>query len=512
MTQLPQLELDKQKTRAPLPELQPHAWTSRFRIGLSGRVLWLTILFVLIAEVLIYVPSVANFRNSWLAERLSQARAAALILEKTPPDALPRPLVEELLAGMETTMIVLRTDNMRRLLAISDMPPMVDYEIDLRRKDPIRHIASAFDTLIFGGSRTIRVVGPAPRGGDFVEIVINEKPLRVAMIQFSWNIVQLSLVISGITALLVFGALNALIVRPVKRLAAAVNEFQSDPENPRAVHRPDTRSDELGTLEHNITDMQRALQKELRQREHLANLGLAVAKINHDLRNMLASAQLMADRLGSLPDPTVQRFVPKLLDALDRAINFCQSTLAYGKAQERPAELAPVNLRMLMLDVGGQLMLSDETRPALTFDISETLSVEADADHLNRVMTNLVRNSQTALDPTSGEARTQGAGAAHSEETLPAPRIHISALSKAGKIEIDIHDTGPGIPAKVRERLFRAFSGSSRPGSTGLGLAIASELIRGMGGTIELVAPGPEVTPGGTTFRVTLPRAGIPSR
>lgn len=495
-----------QKPLDPPPMAAP---TRRFHIGLSAQVLLLTILFVLIAEVLIYVPSVANFRNTWLSERLSQARAAALILEKTPPDTLPKPLVDELLSGMGTTMIVLRIDNMRRLLAISDMPPMVDYEIDLRTKNAMQQIASSFDTLVFGGTRTIRVVGPPPRGGDFVEIVINEKPLRAAMIQFSWNILQLSLVISGITALLVFGALNALIVRPVKRLAAAVGGFQSNPEDPRSIHRPNSRNDELGTLERTITEMQHTLQQELRQREHLANLGLAVAKINHDLRNMLASALLMADRLGSLPDPNVQRFVPKLLEALDRAINFCQSTLAYGKAQERPADLAPVNLRMLMLDVGGQLMLSPQTRPALTLDIPEALSVQADADHLNRVLTNLLRNSRAALEsPAEKEPSPGNAGEAGSEDASQRPKIHVSARPREDKVEIDIHDNGPGVPAKVRERLFRAFSGSSRPGGTGLGLAIASELIRGMGGTIELVTVGPGE---GTTFRVTLPRDGAAS-
>ncbi len=462
-----------------------------FGAGLSARVLFLTILFVLIAEVLIYVPAVANFRNSWLTERISQARAAALILEKTPPDTLPKALVDELLLGMETTTIALRIDNMRRLLAVSDTPPMVDYEIDLRQRNLLGQIVSTFDTLLMGNGRTIRVVGPPPRGGDFVEIVINETPLRAAMIQFTWNILQLSLLISCITALLVFAALNGLIVRPVKRLSAAVSRFRNNPEDARSIYRPATRSDELGTLERNISQMQHTLQQELRQREHLANLGLAVAKINHDLRNMLSSAQLMADRLGSLPDPDVQRFVPKLLRALDRAIDFCQSTLAYGKAQENPADLTPVNLLALMEEVGEQLMLSPHSQPALSIEIPAELVALADADHLNRVITNLLRNARAALEASQGS-------------TEP-PRIQVSARAHAGIIELDIEDNGPGIPAKVREKLFRPFSNSSRPGGTGLGLAIAHELMRGMGGTIHLLDPAPGAAPTGTAFRLTLP-------
>jgi signal transduction histidine kinase len=485
----------------PKPPLEPltSERNRTWRAGLSTRLLILTILFVLIAEVLIYLPSVANFRNNWLSERLSQARAAALILEKTPPDALPKPLVDELLLGMETTMIALRIDNSRRLLAISDMPPMVDIEADLRQRNYLMEIMTSFETLFFGGHRTMRVVGPPPRGGDFVEIVINESHLREAMIRFSWNILQVSLVISLITALLLFGALNGLIVKPVKKLASAVSRFRTNPEDARSLHQPDGRTDELGTLERNVADMQRALQQELRQREHLANLGLAVAKINHDLRNMLASAQLLADRLGGIKDPNVQRFVPKLLEALDRAIRFCQSTLAYGKAQEKPPELTPVHLLALVDDIREQWMLSTQDHPKVNLAVPEGLAVLADSEHLHRIITNLFRNSQAAFH----------APATARNDML---EIGIHAQNIGDHVEIDISDNGPGVPDSVKNRLFQAFSGSSRAGGTGLGLAIAQELMRGMGGTITLIddpdVPEDASSGGtGTTFRLILPKA-----
>lgn len=476
------------------PDEQQHRSRFRFRAGLSLRLLLFTGLFVLLAEILIYVPSIANFRNNWLGERLSQARAAAMILEKS-PDALPKALVDELLQGMETTMIALRIDNMRRLLAISDMPPTVDFEIDLRQRDMLGEITNTFNILLFGDNRTIRVVGTPPKGGDFVEIVISERPLRQAMLGFSRNIVLLSLAISIFAALLVFAALNALIVRPVKRLADAVTRFRSDPDDARAIFRPEMRGDELGILERNVADMQQTLQQELRQREHLANLGLAVAKINHDLRNMLASAQLMADRLGDLPDPTVQRFVPRLLDALDRAITFCQSTLAYGRAQERVPELTRIKLAAQLREVSEQLMLSPTSVPSLSIAVPDDLIVLADGEHLGRVLTNLLRNAVSALEQ-SRSALTASVGPVVSAE------ISIIARKSGAEVEIDIRDNGPGIPDHVRERLFKAFSGSARPGGTGLGLAIAQELMRAMGGSIVLLAPA-EGT--GTIFRLTLP-------
>jgi signal transduction histidine kinase len=461
-------------------------------IGLSGRVLILTILFVLVVEILIYLPSIVNFRDTWLGERLSQARAAALILEKAPPDSLPPPLVNELLAGMETTMIALRIENARRLLAISDMPPTVSFEIDLRKRDPLMALATTLDILLFGADRAIRVVGPPPQGGDFVEIVINEKPLRAAMFTFTRTMLVVSLILSAMIALILFAALNGLIVQPVKRLAENVARFRAHPEDIRSIHdiAPDRR-DELSTLERNVAQMQLSLQHELRQREHLANLGLAVAKINHDLRNMLAAAQLMADRLGAVPEPNVQRFVPRLLDALDRAIAFCQSTLAYGRAQERPPVLAPVEITGLAREIGDQLNLHETSRPALKIAIASPLIVAADGEHLARVITNLVRNAIAALDGADG--------------AIADPAIVITARRSEAGIEIDIRDNGPGIPPKIREQLFRAFSGSSRPGGTGLGLAIAQELMRGMGGTLTLAEePGQR----GTVFRLFLPAAG----
>lgn len=467
---------------------------ARLGAGLSARLLLLTVIFVLLAEVLIFVPSIANFRNNWLSERLAQARAAALVLEKTPVDAMPRSLVDELLAGMETTMIALRIDNARRLLAVSDMPPMVNFEIDLRKRSVPGDIRSAFNILLFGGNRTIRVVGPPPRGGDFVEIVINEQPLRQAMLRFSWGIVGLSLIISVITAVLVFLTLNALIVRPVTRLAGTVRAFREAPEDARAVLMPSGRGDELGELERSIADMQQGLQQQLRQREHLANLGLAVAKINHDLRNMLASAQLMADRISALPDPNVQRFVPKLMTTLDRAIAFCQSTLAYGKASEQPAQITAVDLARLVSEVAELMVLSSETDPVLECDVPHGLSVLADSDHLSRVLTNLLRNARAALE---GQP-------AHAER---ARIIRILAEADERQCRIRVLDNGPGIPPVVRERLFRAFTGSTRPGSTGLGLAIALELVRGMGGSIRLVEPHANPTGPGAVFEITLPRA-----
>jgi signal transduction histidine kinase len=455
--------------------------------GLSARLFALTLLFVLLGGILLFIPVLADFRNGWLGDRLAQARTAALILEKAPPDSLPKSLVAEMLAGMETTTIALRIDQSRQLLAMSDMPPMVDFEIDLRNDNPVEDILGALDTLIFGGNRAIRVVGPAPIGAEFVEIVIPERSMRAAMLAFSRNILLVTLLLSLLTAGLIYGTLNALIIRPVRHIAQTILRFSAMPSDATTLLKPGTREDEIGALERALTRMQHILQQHLRQRERLANLGLAVAKINHDLRNMLASAQLMADRLNMLPDPDVQRFMPKLFAALDRAITFCQSTLAYGKAQERAANIQIVPLRPLVEEAGEMVGLAGaECQPAFTLLIPSDLHVMADAEHLLRVFTNLFRNALAVLPPVGGA-------------------VSVEAVQHGADILIHVRDNGPGIPAMQQASLFEAFAQSTKVGGTGLGLTITRELMQAMGGTIAL-----EATQTGTSFRLILPGGAGP--
>jgi signal transduction histidine kinase len=458
----------------------------QWRAGLSFRLLLLTALVVLFVEALIYLPGIASYRNGWLGERLSQARTLATLIENSPPDSLPRAVIEEVLDAAEISAIALRIENTRRLIASVETPRMVSYEIDLRWPSIMRDIWSTFDILLRGNGRMLRVIGPPPRGGDFVEIVLHEAPLRKALLSFSWMILRDSLLISLFTALVIYAALSGLIVAPVRRLARSVSHFRESPDDARSLVGESGRSDELGHLERNIARMQLSLRAELRQREHLAQLGLAVAKINHDLRNMLSSAQLMADRLGTLEDPTVQRLVPRLMAALDRAILFCQSALAYGRAEERPPELVPLAVAPFFADLAAQMQLDASTSPALVIKAEPGLRVLADAEHLNRVLTNLIRNAQAAL---AGQAS-------------PPPGITLEARHVAAtrQVTIAVQDNGPGIPPAVQEKLFQAFAGSARAGGTGLGLAIASELVRGMGGSLRLQTP----VAGGACFLLLL--------
>jgi signal transduction histidine kinase len=455
--------------------------------GLSARLLALTVLFVMLAEILIYVPSVANFRQNWLANRVSAAITAALVLEAAPNGMVPERLAMQILDSIGAKTVVLKMADSRRLLAASDMPPKVDVTADIRELSPWRAVVDAVHTLFARRGRIIRIIGEAPMGGEYVEIVMDETPLKEAMLVFSRNILLLSIIISAITASLVYLALSWMIVGPVRRLTRAMVAFGEDPEDQGRIISASERADEIGVAERELAAMQRQLAGTLQHKNRLAALGLAVSKINHDLRNLLAAAQLFSDRLTGSDDPMVQRFAPKLLKALDRAIAFCQSTLSYGKAIEKPPARRLVEVAPLVNDAREILGLAGEERIAWIEAIEPGLTIDADPDQLFRVLLNLTRNALEALESKG--------------ETDPThDHIRVTGRRTGSEVSIEVSDTGPGVPDKAKQRLFEAFSGSARTGGTGLGLAIAAELVRAHGGSVALV----EGTIG-ATFRIIIP-------
>jgi len=462
------------------------------RLGLSGKLLVLTTLFVMIAEVLIYVPSIANFRIAWLTDRLSAASTAALVLDAAPEGAVPESLARQLLDSIGARAVVMKTGNQRRLLAVTQLPAQVDHEVDVRSVSWHGAIIDAFGTLFSTENDLILARAPAPRGdAEFIEIIVDEVPLRKAMWEYSFTILLLSLLISGITAMLVYFALHYLFVRPLHRITANLTAFHGAPEDPASVIAASGRQDEIGTAERELASMQRDLASMLQQKSRLASLGLAVSKINHDLRNLLTTAQLFSDRLVRLPDPHVQRFAPKLMRALERAIAFCESTLSYGRVQELPPDR-----RMLAVE-----SLGEEVRETLGLDpggpvrwisaVERGLTVDADPDQLFRVLLNLARNAVQALE--SRASRDPGRD-----------QLRITGRREGAVVVIEVSDTGPGVPQEARAHLFEAFQRSSRTGGSGLGLAIAAELVRAHGGDIRLV----EGTIG-ATFRITIPDRAV---
>jgi signal transduction histidine kinase len=452
---------------------------------LSGRFLILTVIFVMLAEILIFVPSIARYRADYLLTRLKQAQIAALTQLATEDIIMPE-LEAELLANAEVYNVVLRRDEVRQLVLSSPVPDEIHDSFDLRMAGPWELIRDAFAVLADPENRIIRVIGaPVQDAGTLIEVTMQTKPLRDAMIDYGLRILVLSALISVVTALLLFLAVQRLLVLPIRRVVQHMQAYAEAPEDARRVIEPNADVTELRAAEEALQSMQMQLTGALRQKERLAQLGGAVAKISHDLRNILTTAQLFADRIEGSADPAVARSVPKLVASISRAVSLCEATLTFGKAEEPPPQLRRLNLAQLTAEVAEAEGLGPDTGITFLIDVPPGLTIRADGEQLHRVLSNLIRNARQAIEAT-GQPGT----------------IEISAGEDEAEWWIRIGDTGPGLPPKAREHLFSAFQGGARKGGTGLGLAIAAELVRGHGGRLDLVRSDSD----GTEFTIHLPK------
>ena len=460
-----------------------HLSLPRAAAGLAGRLLLLTLAFVMLAEVLIYAPSIGRFRKVYLEERLADAHLAILALEATPDQMVSEDLAMELLSHVGADMVALKKPNAGKLMLMATPPQVIDATFDLREGGFFSLVGDAFVALAAPAGRLLRVIGPSPKDPDvLVEVILAETPMQSAMIDFSWRILALSLFISGLTAILVYFSLYALMVRPLRRITESMEAFRDDPEDAHRDMKPSRRSDEIGIVQRELLDMQQGLRGALQQKTRLAALGIAVTKINHDLKNILATARLVSDRLAGSEDAEVRRVTPSLMSAIDRAVDLCALTLNFTREGPATLELSRFELAGLLDEVGTSLPGPVNGEAVWQNRLDQGLEIEADRQQLFRVFTNLGQNAIEA----------------------GATRVEVSAEHGEGELVIHIADDGPGLAPRAREKLFQPFAGTARPGGSGLGLAIARDLIRAHGGDIALESS----TGAGTCFRLTLPMAG----
>lgn len=456
--------------------------------SLSGRFLILTIIFVMLAEVFIFVPSVARFRQDYLLARLERAQIASLALEAD--DMISVELERELLRNAEVFNVVLRRDEMRQLALSSPIPAPIEATYDLRNVTAWGLIRDAMMTLADPSDPIVRVIGqPVQDGGLEIEVTMEQGPLRVAMRDYGLNVLALSAVISVFTAALLFLSVRRFLVKPILGVVNSMKTYAAAPEDARRVIMPSAGVAELREAEEALQSLQTHLSSALKQKERLAQLGAGVSKVSHDLRNILTTAQLFTDRIEVSQDPAVQRMAPKLVNSISRAVNLCESTLAFGRAEEAPPRLQRVNLATIVSDVvEGERLATGDADVSFAEDVPASMTILADAEQLYRVLGNLVRNARQAIMATG-----------------KAGEISIQATETDRVWRIVVSDTGPGLPPKARDHLFQAFQGGARKGGSGLGLVIAQELVRGHGGRLELSRTDDT----GTVFVVAVPKAEI---
>ncbi len=476
---------------APPRRSGPLEWVRDFATSLAGRLLALTVVAVVVGEILVFAPALAAFHENWLRERMNLAQVAALALEGAPNLEFADTLEFELLTNAEVLRAALQREGSRELLLenFEEIPPseeLVTY--DYTDADDVQSFLWAMESFFAPDGRVLRVMArPRFESGEFIEVVLNEAPLKRAMDEFASRFLWMSMAILIAAAVLLYSVMTMAFVQPMRELTQAIERFRDKPEDVSIAFPRSSRRDEIGRAQRAAADMAEQVRNALRQNERLAALGGAVARIGHDLRNMLSTAQLVADRLKNSEDPEVKRLLPRLEKTIDRAAGLAASTLKYGRADEKAPELARVDVAAIAEEAAGDV-LGGADGIAYRIDVEPRLACIADPEHLHRILTNLLRNAAQSMSEPSREEKI----------------ITIRALRIEGRCEIDVIDKGQGVRENLRARLFQPFvSAAPEAGGTGLGLAIARELARAMGGELELTRTGAE----GSTFRITLPAA-----
>ena len=434
----------------------------------------------MIAEVLIYTPSIARYRLTWLTEKAAAAHLAALATVDAEDHVVTEVLETELLDHVGAYRVFMTRED-DPMYVLGHLPPApVGIAIDLDDAGLIDLIIGAFDTLMNGGGRIAILIGTSPRDPDVrIEVIFDETPLAYAMWDFSGRILLLSIIIALITASLVFLTVRWLAIRPLTRFTDSLMRFREMPERADAVIVPSKRSDEVGYAERELRDMQIAVQTALRQRERLAALGTAMTKINHDLRNILASASLVSERLTLIDDPQARSAAPRILQSIDRAVDLCGKTLDFAREQRPDIHPRLVDLQELVAMAERDVYGAQSPDARWINAVPAGVKISADPDQLVRVLVNLGANAFQA----------------------GAQQVNLTARVGDDRVEIEIADDAGGLPPRAREHLFQPFAGSARAGGTGLGLAIAREIVAAHAGTLSLVRTGAD----GTVFRIRLP-------
>jgi len=330
------------------------------------------------------------------------------------------------------------------------------------------------------------------KGQDALEMIIPKDRLQWAMRDYARRIAVLSLAIAIITGLLIYLAMLFMIIRPIEKLATGLADFREDPEKRRSNLPPSSRKDEIGQLQREFFDMKQGVRASFKQRERLATLGMAVAKINHDLRNVLASASLVSDRLASDQDERISKMGNRLTRAIDRGIKLTSEVLNFSLSGQEEPELEVVRVSLLVGEAAGDTLGSFGSGPrriSFTNNIPSELIVTADKDSTYRIFHNLFRNAAQAMAKMPDDDAVR--------------QLTVEAIPSGDHISVLVKDTGPGLPDKAKDNLFKAFASASGRGSTGLGLTISQDLAKEQGGDILLES----TSEAGTVFAVCLQKA-----
>lgn len=472
----------------------------RFALSLSGRLFALSVVIFIIVEVVLSIQALAAAQRSWLNDRVTRAEIASQAIDTSHQNTVSPGMSARLLNSAGAKYLAILNNNVPSYRLYDPDVDVPNEIMDLRPKHgwqfDLAYLWAPWETFMSKPGRLIHLEArPHIRSDQLIEIVVPGDPLKRDLLANLSTLVRTSLLISLAAGAFVFLGLQFFIVGPIQRLTDDVHRFKTNPEDLSVTPHTSRRSDEIGQIERELASMQEEVRNALRSRARLAALGQAVSKINHDLRNMLTSAQMASDRLAMSGDPQVAKALPRLERALDRALSLAQNVLTYGKSDEHAPQIQIVRLKDLAdaaAEDAGLCLPGASNADGVRFTLRapKSFSFEADPEQMYRLLVNLMRNARQAIE-LQPNRRTQG-------------RVTLTAVKTSEHVLLIVADNGPGIPEKAREKLFQPFASSLTPGGTGLGLAIARELAQLHGGDVHLLQTGTD----GTSFEIKLPLKG----
>ncbi|HTQ71470.1 MAG TPA: HAMP domain-containing sensor histidine kinase [Acidocella sp.] len=446
--------------------------------SLSSKVLWITVVALLAMELLALLPGLGRERQEWLWQRVSDAHLAVFALSQgSSPGAADRVLR---FAGLQE--ITLTAPHRAAIIWRIDSPlPAAPIRVEPAQQSLLASSWHACLRLAGYGPPEELIVTPSPlMPGGILEVRVDAAPLTLLLSDYAKNGFDLAMVVALLAGLLVYGLLNWMLVRPMEILTTSIIHFREAPERAQnsgldwLANRP---KDDISSAARELQTMQEELRAALWRNARLAAVGTAVAKIAHDLRNILSSTLLVADRLQDVDDPLVKRATRTLIPSVERATQLVTSTVDFAREGRTQLNRSPVRVRALIDEVA-ETLLPENAGWRIENLTPDELELPLDRAQLYRVFANLIRN------------------AAEAGATL----ISLSTETMNGKTRLRVADNGPGLPERAKANLFKPFTSSVRSGGTGLGLTIARDLIRAHGGDLVLERTGPA----GTVFCMDL--------